>query len=586
MKGASNMMNNLQFMIDLLKSECAVQADYDREVKVVREMKNGHGIQYVNHIVAGVVLGSAESIENNIFEIDAYMCGEKESFRKLLERMAVGGLKDSEERELGKRVLGAACSGGRFEIVQELIQQWIGKCVQEDDKEEEEKVEEKQHVDLQEGVVSTNHVHINHHPYDMTSNNNLTYDSRVLWVADLINESLVVWSASSGGHAKVVQLLLNVSPAAVDVNVANHDGSTALYQACSSGHGTVVRTLLTRGELNVNASSETGCTPLYIASQKGYVEIVRLLLSSSSSVVKIDVNIPKNSGETPLYTACERGHVDVVHMLLELGHDMDVNQSEQEDGCTPLFMAAQEGYAEIVRLLLSSNHIDVNQCTTAQHVTPLYMACMEGHVEIVRLLLFRNDIDANTPTNTNGGQKSPLHISCANDHVAIVQLLLERQDIKHSLNATDEDGCTALWTACEKGHVGIVRLLLSTLNDAVEVNTAEKDGATCLYVACQEGHVEVVKQLLLKKKINVNLAVMNGDEKDCTPLIVACYIGQASVVEQLLLSNSLDCSTLFEGKSALEWAQPNVRSIGLEFLDEDVDEEGRVRVVELFSGVC
>ena len=34
LKGASEMMENLAYMIDLLKSECAVRADYDREMKI------------------------------------------------------------------------------------------------------------------------------------------------------------------------------------------------------------------------------------------------------------------------------------------------------------------------------------------------------------------------------------------------------------------------------------------------------------------------------------------------------------------------------------------------------------------------
>ena len=45
-------------------------------------MKGGNGIQYVNDTVQGVVVGSVHSIDNNKLETDAYMCGEKESFRK------------------------------------------------------------------------------------------------------------------------------------------------------------------------------------------------------------------------------------------------------------------------------------------------------------------------------------------------------------------------------------------------------------------------------------------------------------------------------------------------------------------------
>ena len=88
-------------MIELLKSECAVRADYDREMKIVREMKDGNGIQYVNDTVSGVVVGSVPSLQYNVLANDAYMCGEKESFRELIINVGSTG----SERSLAMKVL-------------------------------------------------------------------------------------------------------------------------------------------------------------------------------------------------------------------------------------------------------------------------------------------------------------------------------------------------------------------------------------------------------------------------------------------------------------------------------------------------
>ena len=46
------LMENLQYMIDVDASECAVQKDYDREMDVVRRSK--YGSKGVNALVAGV----------------------------------------------------------------------------------------------------------------------------------------------------------------------------------------------------------------------------------------------------------------------------------------------------------------------------------------------------------------------------------------------------------------------------------------------------------------------------------------------------------------------------------------------------
>ena len=70
--GAVDMLENLAFMIDVEKAECAVQADYDREIKHVRE---GIGADTVNARVAGVT-GGVVSAGFDILEVDAAVCGE------------------------------------------------------------------------------------------------------------------------------------------------------------------------------------------------------------------------------------------------------------------------------------------------------------------------------------------------------------------------------------------------------------------------------------------------------------------------------------------------------------------------------
>ena len=86
-------MEVLKHMIDVDASECAVITDYEREMKVVRELEGGS--TGVNALVAGVVVGA---LFNNILEIDAFVCNEPESFRALNIPLGCEG----DERKLAK----------------------------------------------------------------------------------------------------------------------------------------------------------------------------------------------------------------------------------------------------------------------------------------------------------------------------------------------------------------------------------------------------------------------------------------------------------------------------------------------------
>jgi hypothetical protein len=87
-EGLLGLMQNLAHMIDVTASECAVPADYVREMALVNATEGG--ADRVNQIVSGVVIGAIQSIHFNVLEIDAYVCGEKESLRGL--KMEVGYL--------------------------------------------------------------------------------------------------------------------------------------------------------------------------------------------------------------------------------------------------------------------------------------------------------------------------------------------------------------------------------------------------------------------------------------------------------------------------------------------------------------
>ena len=518
LEGADMMMQKLMYMINVAACECAVQADYDREMKVVREMQGGNGVQHVNDTVAGVIVGAAASIQFNVLEIDSYMCGEPESLRALT--INVGATE--KEKFLAITVLDAACSSGRLDIVKELLQQWIG--VEQTEQEDEEATEQN---GISLSSVSSSSTSSSSSPFIVVNQNsyNLTQEEKVRWVQELIDESIVVWNASSGGHANVVDLLLNVNN--VNVNVTIDNGATALCQASSCGHLNVVKTLMKRPAIDVNKPDKHGITPLFMASQMNRVEIVQTLLTSDD----IDVNKTEQNGCTSLYSASQEGHFEIVQILLAR-EDIDVNIPRTDVQSTPLYIASDRGHVKIVQTLLAKDDTDANRPTTHGY-TPLYVASSNGHVEIVQTLLTRDDTDVNKPKSDDGS--TPLYIASGTGRIEIVKALLAHPSI--DVNKAEQDGCTSLWLASQNGNVEIVQTLLG--RDDIDVNVPHTCGITPLFIASQMNRVEVVRTLLAKEDIDVN----KYNNQDATPLFIACIYGYVEIVRLLLSQPNINIKT-------------------------------------------
>ena len=95
-------------------AECTVAADYIREMDIITQ---GVGVSAVNAMAQGVLNGAGVSIAEDIPEVDAAVCGEPESLRRLLVQ---GGA------ELAGRVLLVAAGGGRTSVVQLVLEQQSG----------------------------------------------------------------------------------------------------------------------------------------------------------------------------------------------------------------------------------------------------------------------------------------------------------------------------------------------------------------------------------------------------------------------------------------------------------------------------
>ena len=437
------LMSNLAYMVNVESSNASNQEDYDREIAIIRNLEGG--VAGVNTLVSGVVNGAIHSIDENILEIEAYVCDEKESFRALNIPSCCKG----KERDLALKILRIACAGGRQEIVHELLLKWNTK------EEEEEKKSKK----------------------------------KMEWLVKLIDDSEVIWQASNG-HVQVLEMLLKVKGINVNVLHGRPDKKfTALSQACTQNHVDVIKLLLQENSIDVNRpDTGNGSTALFYSCQNGHVASTCLLLNDT----RVDVHRSRTTdGFSPLHISCQQGHIDVVKRLLGI-KDININQTNNEDA-TPLFLSSMEGHIDIVHLLLQQPDIDIN-AKTITGLSPLCIASKSGFISVVGLLLGAKGIEVN-----QDGQP-PLYWASYFGHVEIVKLLLGVDGI--DVNRPMPNGMSPLYVASQNGNIEVVKLLLQ-VND-IDINQPSKKNVTPLNMASDQGKIEIVRLLLQQPNIDIN----------------------------------------------------------------------------------
>lgn len=271
------------------------------------------------------------------------------------------------------------------------------------------------------------------------------------------------------GHVRVVKQLL----ARDDVNFNPiEDGRTQstspLTVACIRSHTKIIHLLLAKDGIRVNFNGDIhGDTPLMMAVKRGLVGVVKSLLSRDD----LEPNIVNNGGHHVLETAAGLGHIGIVKLLLD-HPDIDPNFASR-DGRTALMQADRP---DVVKLLLGQDGIDINQQDNSGW-TALCMAACFRNFEAAKILLEREDVNINLPDNSGW---TPLFWACNHNCLQLVDLLLEKADIDPNPRDTNS-GRTPLAHVCHYlGYeaVAVVRSLLS--HPATDPNAVNNNGVSIL----------------------------------------------------------------------------------------------------------
>jgi len=391
-----------------------------------------------------------------------------------------------------------------------------------------------------------------------------------------------LWIASKNGNAAIVKVLIEADG---NVNQARTtDGSTPLFIASEKGNVAIVKLLIKSGGDVNQAKTTTGASPLYIASEQGNVDTVKVLIEADGNVNQAHTT----HGVSPLYIASQKENVAIVKVLIVAG--ANVNQARSTDGCTPLYIASEKGNVDLVKVLIDAGG-NVNQQANNKAI-PIIMASLKGHTEVVRLLLQQPNIDLNKIAYG----KSALGHASNNEIIQLLKDAGAKYTIREAVAANDmnyvhewikndkekdiKEINESLYVASSNGNIDIVKLFLA-LKD-ININYSNIDGVTSLFIACQSNHPTIVELLLQQPNIDVNIPMTSDTSKGATPLIVATYLGNYECAQQLLQHATIDTTITFQNKKAMQYAQPNERANGWEFLQKYIYTEGRQKILQLF----
>ena len=197
-------------------------------------------------------------------------------------------------------------------------------------------------------------------------------------------EALPLEAACECGLLDLTRLILTQSRIAWDPTPSNGAAlNSAMFQASSAGHTSIVRLLLTkenfpRDDLNPAYDTCSIAPALHAACKNGHVAAAELLVDSG-----VDPNLGDQWNWKPLHHAAGGGHADLVAFLLQ----KEAKAFAQTPlGLTACHIAAERGYLEVVVLLLENT--DSSQWpTTLNRNTVLHSAAQAGHLNIIILLL-------------------------------------------------------------------------------------------------------------------------------------------------------------------------------------------------------
>ncbi|KAG8184723.1 hypothetical protein JTE90_019327 [Oedothorax gibbosus] len=262
------------------------------------------------------------------------------------------------------------------------------------------------------------------------------------------------------------------------VNLQNSEGMTPLHLAAMEGDEGMLK-VLSQANARANILDRRDRAPVHLAAERGHTNAVEILLDK----FKASISQRTKDGSTLMHIASAAGFPDIAMIFMKRGVPI---HTSNKSGAKCLHIAAAAGHVEVVRSLLNKGEsVDIK---TNDGFTALHIAVQGCQPRVVETLL---GYGAQIRLKAGKSGETPLHIAARTPGgEKCAELLLKSGG---EVNATQEEGETALHFAARHGHLNTVALLLQ---DKADVQQKSNSGETPLHVAARNCHYAVARSLL------------------------------------------------------------------------------------------
>jgi ankyrin repeat protein len=254
-----------------------------------------------------------------------------------------------------------------------------------------------------------------------------------------------------------------------------YEGPDSVEQACRYGNLSVLKHLLSNGDINSNEERSKYKVPITYynmirwATMCGQLNIVKYIVPMT--------NLPKYSirRECPISLAIDRGHLKILKYLMSI----DVNLPKNINNI--LVHACRVGQTKIVEYLIScENKMGVQADIHFKDDWAIREACENGNLEIVKLLV---SFGANIQYVNN---RETFYRATENGFLNMIEYMVSNNsEVGNQL--TIDDYNVALGIASDYGRLGIVEYLISIGADKYY------DDHSAFYSAIGSGRLDIVK---------------------------------------------------------------------------------------------
>lgn len=265
------------------------------------------------------------------------------------------------------------------------------------------------------------------------------------------DEDLLVSSGLGGNVDLIKYLIFEKNLTKVGADARSED--TALHKASSEGHLRVVQFLIETLHYEVDVQNVDDETPSYFASEAGSLPVLKYLIENEEA----DLYTRNVYGDTLLHIAAHRGRLSVIKYLVNQKH-MNI-ELEDYTRRTPIHRAVRENKLNVVKYLADRKNANLKS-TDYLGRNLLHQAVYSGNEVMVKYLVddkkMNTMIDYVDKLNRTAACEAAYY-----GHLSILKFLLGERNASASI--VDADGKNLLHTAARENKLSVVKYLIEEI---------------------------------------------------------------------------------------------------------------------------